>query len=49
MCKEKFHTSRNARYCSEKCKKDARKLTRKNWEEANPAYMKEYMQKYRKK
>lgn len=50
ICGNSFGTQRsNSRYCSADCRRVAHRRTRKKWEEANPDYMKNYMQSRRKK
>lgn len=50
ICGRDFETNRpNKRYCCYSCKEAGRILQRMKWQENNPDYSKNYMQKYRQK
>lgn len=48
ICGQTFETNRpNKKYCSFTCKEAGAQLLRMKWEDKNPDYYKNYMQKYR--
>lgn len=48
ICDKWFETSRpHKKYCSFVCKEAGARLRRLKWEQNNPDYIKQYMQRYR--
>lgn len=49
ICGAEFETNRpNKKFCSLSCREAGRLVARMKWEERNPGYITDYMQKYRK-
>lgn len=49
ICGQEFETARpNKKYCSLVCRESGAKLRRMKWNDKNPRYSTDYMQKYRK-
>ncbi|WP_455363071.1 hypothetical protein [Vagococcus elongatus] len=50
VCGLLFHTVVSSkRYCSDECRRVARRDKQRQWQSDNPDYMKKYMQQYRSK